>query len=415
VSHLLKASVFLLLAAAAFSQTHSYDLLLKGGRVIDPANNIDRVMDVAVTGNRIARVSAEIPAAQAGKTLDVTGLYVTPGLIDLHVHVYANDHAGSLFPDSTALVTGATTVVDCGSSGWRTFEDFKTKIIDRCKTRVLAFLNIVGWGMTKCEEAENNVEDMDPKATASKIKEHPGVLVGVKTAHFGRPGYTAIRRAVEAGELSGTPVIVDDRIYTNSERTTRGKLLDVLRPGDLHTHTYNDRQLELLDRFTGKVQPYIWEARKRGVLFDLGHGAGSFLWPVAVRAMEQGFPPDTISSDLHVTSIMVPQSDMPNCISKLMNLGMELPEAIMRSTVAPARVVKRFPELGTLGEGRVADIAVFRLETGVFAFKDAWAKRFMGTKKLECVLTVRDGEIVYDLDGLAFPLWDTAGNYEVIR
>jgi len=189
----------------------------------------------------------------------------------------------------------------------------------------------------------------------------------------------------------------------------------VLRPGDLHTHTYNDRQLELLDRFTGKVQPYIWEARKRGVLFDLGHGAGSFLWPVAVRAMEQGFPPDTISSDLHVTSIMVPQSDMPNCISKLMNLGMELPEAIMRSTVAPARVVKRFPELGTLGEGRVADIAVFRLETGVFAFKDAWAKRFMGTKKLECVLTVRDGEIVYDLDGLAFPLWDTAGNYEVIR
>ncbi len=402
------------LVPTVVSQTPSYDLLLKGGRVVDPANQIDRVMDVAVQGGRIARVAPKIPAAHARKVLKLSGLYVTPGLIDLHVHVYAGPHPGSLFPDSTSLVRGATTVVDCGSSGWRTFEDFKARIIDTSKTRVLAFLNILGWGMTKGAAAENDVEDMDPQAAAAKIKQYPGLIVGIKTAHFGKPGYAALKRAVEAGRLSGTPVIVDDRITSNTGRTSRDKLLDVLRPGDLHSHSYNDRQVEILDRFTGKVQPYIWEARKRGVLFDLGHGAGSLLWPVATRAMEQGFPPDTISSDLHAESILVSESDMPNCISKLMNLGMELPDAIRRSTAVPAGVLKRFPELGTLGEGRVADIAIFRLETGVFAFKDAWAKRLMGTKKLECVLTVRNGEIVYDLDGLAFPDWRTAGNYEVI-
>jgi dihydroorotase len=269
--------------------------------------------------------------------------------------------------------------------------------------------------MTKGTEAENNVEEMDPAATAAKIKQYPNIIVGIKTAHFMRPGWAAIQRTVEAGKLSGKPVIVDDKVYSNAGRTTREKLLEVLRPGDLHTHTYNDRQLEVLNRFTGKVQPYMWEARKRGVLFDLGHGAGSFLWPVATRAMEQGFPPDTLSTDLHAVSIMVPQSDMANCISKFINLGMELEDAIRRSTVNPARVVGRYPELGTLGQGRVADIAVFRLATGVFAFKDAWGKRLMGTKRLECVLTVRDGEIVYDLDGLAFPLWHTAGNYQVIQ
>jgi dihydroorotase len=344
-----------LLAAIVFSQSPAYDLLLKGGHVIDPANKIGRVMDVAVKGDKIERIAPEIPTAQAAKTIDLGGLYVTPGLIDLHAHVYVHGHGGSLFPDSTALVTGATTVVDCGSSGWRTFEHFKANIIDRCKTRVLAFLNIVGWGMTKGAEAENNVEEMDPAATAAKIKQYPNIIVGIKTAHFMHPGWIAIQRTVEAGKLSGKPVIVDDKIYSNAARTTREKLLEVLRPGDLHTHIYNDRQLEVLDRFTGKVQPYMWEARKRGVLFDLGHGAGSFLWPVATRAMEQGFPPDTLSTDLHAVSIMVPQSDMANCISKFINLGMELQDAIRRSTVTPARIVKRFPELGTLGQGRVAE------------------------------------------------------------
>ncbi len=208
--------------------------------------------------------------------------------------------------------------------------------------------------------------------------------------------------------------MVDDHIFTNSGRNTREKLLDYLRPGDMHTHMYNDRQIELIDRFSGKVQPYMWEARKRGVLFDLGHGAGSFLWPVATKAMAQGFVPDTISTDLHGTSIMFQQSDMPNCISKMMSLGMSLEDAILRSTVNPARNIHRYPELGTLSSGAVADVAVLAEREGVFAMKDAWKNKKLVTKKIECVLTVRNGKIVFDQEGRAFPLWNTAGEYEVI-
>ncbi|MBI3697238.1 MAG: amidohydrolase/deacetylase family metallohydrolase [Acidobacteria bacterium] len=396
-------------SVAVFGQ---YDLVLKGGHVIDPANKIDGVMDVAITGNKIARVERNL-TDPAKKTIDARGLYVTPGLIDLHAHVYVKGGSGSLFPDDTALLAGTTTVVDAGTSGWRTFEDFKSKIIDKSRTRVLVFLNIVGGGITG-DDAENNTEDMDPAATAAKIKQYPNLLVGIKTAHFMRPGWTAIRRAEEAGRLSGTPIIVDDRILTGTERNTREKVLDVLRPGDMHTHTYNDRQLELVNRFTGKVQPYMLEARRRGVLFDLGHGAGSFLWPVATQAMAQGFPPDSISTDLHAANILIIQPDMANCMSKLINLGMSLQDAVLRATVHPARQIHRFPELGTLGVGQTADIAVFDLQTGVFAFKDAWSKKYMGTKKLECVLTVRDGKVVYDQNGLGFPEWDKAGEYGVI-
>ena len=408
----MKNKLLLCLFLPGLLAAQTYDVVIKGGHIIDPANQIDGISDLAISGNKIARLARDIDASQAKKTVDATGLYVTPGLVDLHAHVYGNE--GALFPDDTALTTGTTTVVDAGGSGWRTFDDFKARVIGRSKTRVLVFINIVGGGM-KGAAAEDNVTDMDPVATASKIKQHRDIIVGIKTAHFGLPGWAAIKNAVEAGRLSGTPVMVDDKIFTNSGRTSREKLLDVLRPGDMHTHSFNDRQLELVDRFTGKVQPYVLEARRRGVLFDMGHGAGSFLWPVASRALAQGFPPDSISTDLHAQSILIAQSDMPNCISKMMTLGMSLEEAILRSTVNPARAIHRYPELGTLGAGSVADVAIFNLESGVFAFKDSWGKKRLGTKRLECVLTVRDGKIVYDLNGLAFPLWNTAGNYGVIE
>ncbi len=403
-------SPILLLAFAVSlpAQAQTYDLLLKGGHVIDPANEIDRVIDIAITGNTIAKVAPDIPAEQAKKTVDVTGLHVTPGLIDLHGHTYGP--GVSLFPDDTALTTGTTTLLDCGGPGWKNFEDYKAKIVDRAKTRVLTFINIVGGGM----HDEDNVEDMDPKKTAAKILQYPDLIVGIKNAHFGGMGWVSVRRAVEAGRLSNTPVILDNHILTKYDRDTRTKLLDILRPGDMHTHFYNDRQVEVVDRFSGKVQPYMREARRRGVLFDMGHGAGSFLWPVASKAMADGFPPDTISTDLHGISIFSTESDMPNCMSKLMNLGMALPDAIERSTVNPAKAIKRFPELGTLGEGKIADIAVLRYERGAFALKDAWKKKLIGTKRVRCVLTVRDGDIVFDEDGLGFPLWQQAGNYEKI-
>ncbi len=407
-------SSLLLLAVASLLPAQQYDMVLRGAHVIDPASGLDAIADVAVSGNRIAAVQPNIPAAQTKKVVDVSGLYVVPGLIDLHAHVFG--YQGSLLPDDTALLTGTTTVVDAGGSGWRTFDEFRRTVIAHSKTRVLALVNIVGAGMVG-DAAESNTADMDPAKTADVITRNRDVVVGIKTAHFALPGWTAIDRAVEAGRLAKVPVMVDDRILTGSGRTTREELLEHLRPGDIHTHMYNDRQVELVNRFNGKLQPYMLEARSRGVLFDLGHGAGSFLWPVASRAMAQGFPPDTISTDLHATSILMQQADMATCISKLMLLGMSLPDAILRSTVNPAKTFGRYPELGTLGVGRAADIAVFDLRQGVFAFKDSWGAKRLGNKRLECALTIRNGEIVYDRDGRGFSegtvLTSVAGDQQI--
>ena len=401
--HLMRARVgwivpFLCLPALA----QEYDLVLRGGRVIDPANNIDRVMDVGVTGNRITAVAAHIADAQARKLVNVSGMIVVPGLVDLHMHVFG--YEGSLTPDDTALPAGTTTIVDAGGSGWRTFDEFRRTVIAHSATRVLALLNIVGAGMVG-EPYESNVDDMDPSATSAMILKNRDVIVGIKTAHFAKPGWAAIDRAVEAGRRASVPVMVDDKIFTNSQRTTEEELLKHLRPGDIHTHMYNDRQMELIDRFTGNVQPWMIEARKRGVLFDVGHGGGSFLWPVAAKAIQQGFLPDTISTDLHSSSILMQQSDMPNVMSKMMLLGMSLPDVVLRSTVNPAKEIGKYPEIGTLGPGKIADIAVLENQDGVFAFKDAWPAKKLGAHRLDCVLTIRDGKIVYDRDGRSFPAW----------
>ncbi len=408
----MRAATTLLLAASLGPvPAQQFDLLIKGGRVIDPGNRIDANLDVAVAGERILNVAADIPADGARKVIDATGAVVTPGLIDLHAHVFG--YSGSIFPDDTALYAGTTTVVDCGGAGWRTFEEFKEMIVDRVRTRVLSFINIVGKGMVG-EPYESDLTDMDPEKTAAKMAEFPDLIVGIKTAHYTGQGWSAIDAAIRAGELSGKPVIIDDKILTNTGRHSREKLLERMRPGDLHTHTFNDRQLELVDRFTADVQAYVWEARRRGVLFDLGHGGGSFLWPVATKAAAGGFYPDTISTDLHQSSILGPKSDMANCITKMMALGMELPDAIERSTVVPAKAIGKFPELGTLRVGSEADIAVFRVERGVYALLDAWRKKKLATAKLSPILTVRAGRLVVDVEGLGFPEWQEAGEYDSI-
>jgi dihydroorotase len=385
---------WLLLAIGLRAQ--SYDLLLKGGHVIDPANGIDGVRDVAIAGGTIAAVAENIPESSARTVKQVGGHYVTPGLIDMHTHVYLKGRSATVVADQSVLPHGTTTIVDAGVAGWKTFADFKQTVIDVSRTRVLAMLNIVGGGMNDDTSKENDVADMDPTATAAMARRYPGVIVGIKTAHFALPGWAAVQRAVEAGRLANLPVMLDSHVLSNSGRDTRTKVLELMRPGDIHTHTYNDHQLELVDRFTGKVQPWMWEARKRGVLFDLGHGGGSFLWPVARASMREGFPPDTISTDLHPGSILTLQVNMANCISKLLALGMSLPDAIQRATVNPARALRQFPELGTLGTGRTADIAVFRLQKGVFAFIDSHRNKLTGDRNLACVMTVRAGQVVYD-------------------
>ena len=384
-----------------------YELILKGGHVIDPANKLDKCMDVAVKDGRIAAVAEELPAAQGRKAVDVAGHYVTPGLIDIHVHVYGG-YRGWMFPDVHAFTNGVTTVVDTGGAGWKSFEDFKRTIIDSSKTRVLAFLNIVGAGMLGA--VEQDVSEMEAIPCAETIQKYPDAIVGSKTAHFGGPGWEAVDGAVKAAELSGTIAMVD--FWPKPTRSYKELILQRLRPGDIHTHVYA-KHIPVLDA-EKRVCDYMLEARERGVVFDLGHGAGSFWWRVAIPAIRQGFLPDTISTDLHKSSALIPNATMLNTMSKCLNMGMSLQDVIARSTVAPAKAIRR-PALGTLTVGAEADIAVLQLQHGEFGFVDSGHARQKGDRRLEGAMTLRAGEIVWDRNGLSWPDWETAGEYGVIQ
>jgi dihydroorotase len=396
------------------AQAQRYDLVIKGGHVIDPKNQIDAPMDVAIAGGKIAQVATEIPSAQARQVVSATGFYVTPGLVDIHAHVFYgtqldSDYGGgysSVPPDGFTFRSGVTTVVDAGGSGWRNFLEFKDQVIDRVKTRVLALLNIVGSGM-RGGPIEQNLGDMDPKLTAMRLKEYREILVGVKTAHYEGPEWDPVDRAVEAGRLANVPIMVDFGHFV-PERPFQELVLKHLRPGDIYTHTYLYRlpnhKLPMFDA-EGRLLPYLVEARKRGIIFDVGHGGGSFLFRQAIPAMKQGFPPDSISTDLHIGSMNAGMKDMLNVMSKFLNMGMSLPDAILRSTWNPAREIKR-TELGNLSVGSVADLAVLNLHQGHFGLIDVDGGKMMGTQKLECELTVREGKVVWDLNGISHQEWE---------
>jgi dihydroorotase len=386
----------------------TYDLLLQGGHVIDPKNNIDRVMDVAVAGGKIARVAESIPASQAKQVVDARGLYVTPGLVDIHVHVFAgggvrDSFAGGDFgitPDGMALRSCVTAVADAGSSGWRNFPEFKRRILDRQinhpQVRVYAMLNIVGHGMGG-GKVEQNTEDMDAQATAKVAREYPDLIVGLKVAHYVGRDFIAVDRAVEAGKLANIPVMVDfGRSFP--ERSYQELVLKRLRPGDISTHMYAS-SIPLFDS-DGKLLPYLAEARKRGIIFDLGHGNKSFFWDQAIGAIKQGWIPDSISTDIHVRSQLTSLQDMPTAMSKVMALGVPLKDIIRMSTVAPAVEIRR-PALGHLSVGADADIAVLRLDKGRFGYLDGNDFRWEGQQKLACEMTFREGKVAWDVNGRA--------------
>jgi dihydroorotase len=405
---LLHASFFLLLAGSAVAQEQS-DLLLRGGHVIDPRNQISAIRDVAIRGGKIVAVAEKIDPATAFKTVDVTGLYVTPGLVDIHVHVfagtgergsYAGDH--SVYPDGFTLRTGVTAVADAGCAGWRNFEEFRERIIVRSKTRVFAFLNIIGNGM-RGQQFEQDLSDMEAKPTAEMALRHKGLIVGIKTAHYMGPEFTPVERAVEAGTIANIPVMVDfGRAYP--QKSFEELVTKKLRPGDIYTHVYSGIRGELDP--SGHANRALFEGRKRGVIFDVGHGGGSFLWRVAVPIIKEGFLPDSISTDLHTGSMNAGMKDMLNVMSKFLALGLSVDDVILRSTWNPAREIKQ-EQLGNFSPGSPADVAVLRLEKGDFGFVDMYGARLRGSEKLTCEMTLRDGKIVYDLNGLARPDWTT--------
>jgi dihydroorotase len=392
------------LALTAFAQ--QYDLVLKGGRVIDPKNGVDAERDVAIKDRSIAAIATAIPAGQARKAIDVSGLYVTPGLVDIHAHVWAGIRAEttngghrSFFPDHLAFRTGVTTMVDPGSAGWRDFPDFRRIVIDRASTRVLAMINIAGTGILSYE-TEQNVHDLDPKLAAEIATKNKDVVVGFKSAHWWAPNFISVERAVEAKKLANLPVMVDFG-YFLAERPYSHMVTEILRPGDISTHCFR-WPAPLLDK--GKPAEFLLQARRRGVKFDVGHGGGSFHFRLAEPLVRSGFYPDSISTDMHANSMNGAMQDMPTTMSKFLAMGMPLGEVIRASTTNPANEVLR-PALGHIGIGAEADIAVFRLEKGRFGFADVAGGRIDGTERLRCELTLRAGRIVFDYDSRAAVPW----------
>ena len=397
-----------------------YDLLLKGGHVIDPANHIDDVRDVAVLQGKIAAVEKNIPADQAGKVVDVSRLYVTPGLIDIHFHVghggaplnwFAPDARAHLMPlgipADLALQSGVTTVVDAGTSGAETFLQEKEEAIDHARVRVLAFLNIVANGMNG--GLEQSTDQMDVKLCADTIKKYPDVIVGVKTAHYwtnepsdpAHETWAAVDRAIQCGTIANVPVMFD--FWPRPDRTYADLILKKMRPGDIHTHVFAQQFPILLE--DGKLNPILAEARARGVIFDVGHGAGSFWFRNAVPAAKQGFIPDSMSTDLHTGNYTI--LSMNNVMSKFLAMGVPLEDVIRRSTVNPASEIHR-SELGTLSVGKEADIAILELMHGNFSYIDNGVARMDGNVRLTARMTVRAGRIVYDPSGLSMVAWEKA-------
>ncbi len=403
--------LLLILSRAA---AQPYDLLLKGGHLIDPAHGIDRVMDIAVVKDSVVRVAAQIPASEAKKTIDLKGKYIAPGLIDMHVHVfhgnqpdaYIADGYTSVPPDGFTFRNGVTTVVDAGSSGWRNFPQFKKQTIDRSKTRVLALLNIVGYGMTSRFD-EQNTDDMNAQQAAHMITRlYPDIIVGIKSAHYWG-GFEQVDRAVAAGRLANVPVMVDFGEH-QPPNSIESLFFDHLRPGDIFTHTfsYGPNNRETIVDENQKLKPFVLRAQQRGILFDVGHGGGAFSFRQAVPAARQGFWPDFISTDLHTESMNAGMKDLTNVMSKFLSMGMPLKDVIARVTSKPAAVIRR-PALGHLGVGAVADIAVFEVEEGRFGYLDVRGMRMDGKQRIRHLLTVRAGKVVWDLEGLAAADWNS--------
>ena len=379
-----------------------YDLLIKRGHVIDVKNHIDGMMDLAIKDGKVALVSKNISTDQSKKIIEANGLYITPGLIDIHTHVFVGHKTGqfaggfsSVSPDDFTLKSGVTTVVDAGTSGWRNFPEFKKSVIDQSQTRILAFLNISGHGMMG-GPFEQDLTDMDSKLTSLVIKQYPSIIVGTKVGHFSGKDWTPFDRALQAGKIADVPLLVECHL----PELPLERILVKLRPGDIFTHAFGevDDRNSILDE-KGMVSAHVLSARDKGIHFDVGHGGGSFHFSIATPALRQGFFPDSFGTDLHRFSMNAGMKDMLNIMSKYLNMGMTLSDIIYRATWSPAQIIKR-TDLGHLSVGAMADLAILKLDKGSFGFVDADGYKIDGDRKFVAEMTIRAGRIVWDLNGL---------------
>ena len=373
-----------------------YDLLIKGGTLIDPSQGINAAMDVAFAQGTVAALGDDLAVAEAREVIDARDRYVSPGFIDVHVHVYPGVSHFGIEPDPTCLARGATTVVDAGSAGADTFPGFRRYVIEVSQTRIRAYLNISSQGMVSKDVGEFALPEYANVGAACKmIEANRDLILGVKvrltkdTIVSESAGMTPLHRAREAADAAGLPIMVHPQAAWCE---SLDDVLGVFKGGDVLTHSFHDMATGILDE-AGRVRDSVHAAVERGVILDVGHGAGSFSWSVVEAAFEQGVLPQTISSDLHVYNVNGPVYDLANVITKFLHLGLTLEEALARVTSVPARDVLHDETLGTLAPGTCGDAVVFELRQGQFNLEDSRFESRTGSQKLEPVTVVKGGRV----------------------
>ncbi|NQV28558.1 MAG: amidohydrolase/deacetylase family metallohydrolase [Rhodopirellula sp.] len=373
----------------------SYDIVIRGGEVIDPSQGMRQVCDVAVSNGRIAAVQESIDWSDAIAIIDARGQLVTPGLIDLHVHVYPHSPFG-LEPDSLCAAGGVTTMLDAGTAGSYNFDAFRRETIDRASTQIFGLVNLSCIGLVAASMGElRDRRYADPDGVVATIERNRDVAVGVKIragTHIigaGEQGWANLNDAIRAARESNTWLMV----HIGESPMSISELAEALSPGDCITHCFKAGSTRITDD-AGKVFEGIHAAAERGVIFDVGHGYGSLNWEVVQNSLDCGFEPTTISTDLHTKNIHGPVYDMPTTMSKFLMLGVPLERVIEMSTTTPAKILKQENELGTLRVGSVADIAVLERLTGEFLFTDSYRQQKTGSELLVASTTIRRGEIV---------------------
>jgi len=372
--------------------TRRYDLIVKGGRVIDPSQSLDRVADVAVSDGKIAAIEPDMDRKRARRVLDVPGSLVTPGLIDIHVHGFQGLSRWGVDLDRFCFAHGVTTAVDAGTSGADSFEGFRRHVINQAKTRVLAFINIARIGLIGQPGELTDMRMVDVAAATAAAIEHADVIVGVKVrcsgALAGPNEMEAVRRTRAVAEKIGKPIMM----HVGPHETPLEGLMELLRPGDMVTHSFRDAGGVIGP--DGWVPGYIKRAAERGVRFDIGHGSGGFSFKAMDQALSEGLPPSSISSDIHTYSAMGPVFDLPTTMSKMLHLGLSLQKVIELATIEPARAIHRDDQLGSIKPGRIADIAVMDLVEGKFPLMDSKREVREASQKLYPIVALRDGRLI---------------------
>lgn len=366
-----------------------YDLLVRGGEVIDPGAGLTGKLDVAVKDGKITAVEAGIDPSRAGKVIDATGQYVTPGLIDLHTHVYWGSTFWGIEPDPVAARSGCTTWLDVGSAGAYSFPGLRRHIVEASKAKIFVLLNLSSIGLIGPSWEFANPDYWDMELAQTIVDANRDVIIGIKaridSSTTRGVGIAPLKKARELADIVGLPLMT----HIGGGPPSIEEVIPHLRPGDILTHCFTGNNMRIIDD-NGKILPEIRALKEAGLILDVGHGTGSFSYETAEAMIDQGYLPDVISTDIHQLAIQGPAFDMPSTMSKFLNLGLTLEQVIERSTATPAAAMRR-TDVGSLAVGQAADIAIFTIEEGDYTFQDVRMNERKGTKLLRNTLTIIDG------------------------